>query len=258
MIYTIEEKNLERQHLLAQFLEPLSLHALENISLQRGSKILDIGCGLGETTLMLSKRFPETQITGLDEDDALIEVARATKREEGSTMHFIKGSALHLPFTDNSFDFVFTRYCLLHIPDSPAVLEEMKRVCKTGAIVFAQEPDVNFKQSYPENWAYPKLTEFANQLFADACIGRKLISYFRSLKLEKIAHIAEVVLADYNSIYKKILTMLAEALRSALLRNKLADEKQLDELIRECRRIENDPEAVVLTNPTIAVWGIKV
>src|ERR1700704_4548075 len=188
MIYTIEEKNLERQHLLAQYLEPLSLHALENISLQTDSKILDIGCGLGETTLMLSKRFPETQITGIDEDDALIEVARGTYRQQSSIMDFVTGNALHLPFADNSFDFVFTRYLLHHIPEVSAALEEMKRVCKIGAIVFAQEPDINSIQSYPESWAYPKMKEIANLLFADALLGRKLLSYFRSIKLEKITH----------------------------------------------------------------------
>jgi ubiquinone/menaquinone biosynthesis C-methylase UbiE len=200
MIYTIEEVNLERQHLLALMLESTSLHALETISLPAGSTILDLGCGLGETTEMLSKRFPGTHLTGLDQNETLIQAARETKIKPGSYMQFIEGNALHLPFEDNSFDFVFTRYLLHHIPDAMAVLEEMKRVCKTGGIVFAQEPDVNSLQSYPENWAYPKMKEFVNLLFADALIGRKLFSFFRSLQLKKIAHRAEVVLSEDSSV----------------------------------------------------------
>ena len=66
MSYTIEEKNLERQHLLAEFLNPVSLNALKNISLPKEATILDIGCGLGDTTLMLNERFPNSNITGLD------------------------------------------------------------------------------------------------------------------------------------------------------------------------------------------------
>lgn len=257
MTYTIEETRLERQLLLARHLEPISLNALETISLEKGSEVLDLGCGLGQTTLLLSRRFPGTHIAGVDQDDALIAEAIATNTRSDSDIRFIAGNALHLPFADNSFDFVFTRYLLHHVPGSTAVLKEMKRVCKSGGIVFAQEPDINFKQSYPESWAYPKLNEFANKLFADALIGRKLISYFRALKMEKIAHNAQVVLADHSSVYKKLLTMTAEALGNALLQNGLADEKQLEELIRECRRIEHDQEAIVLTNPIIAVWGIK-
>lgn len=53
MTYTIEETDLERQHLLAQFLNPVSVKALENISLKKDAKILDIGCGLVDTTLYL-------------------------------------------------------------------------------------------------------------------------------------------------------------------------------------------------------------
>ena len=39
MTYTIEETNLEQQHLFARFLEPLTLHALKNISLKNGATI---------------------------------------------------------------------------------------------------------------------------------------------------------------------------------------------------------------------------
>jgi demethylmenaquinone methyltransferase/2-methoxy-6-polyprenyl-1,4-benzoquinol methylase len=178
MIYTIEETNLERQHLLAKFLNPLTILALQKISLKKGSKILDMGCGLGETTKMLSAFFPETDLTGLDQDEALIEEANDTKGKPGSNMKFVTGDALDLPFEDNHFDFVFARYLIHHIPDSYAALKEMKRVCKAGGIIFVHEPDVNFLQSYPESWAYPKLKEFVNLLFADARLGRKLISYF--------------------------------------------------------------------------------
>ena len=114
MTYTIAETNLERQHLLAEFLEPVSLHALENISLPAGSRILDLGCGIGETTLMLSKVFPGTSVTGLDQDQALIEAAIATKAWQSHSMDFLRGDAKHLPFQDNGFDWVL--YMLFYTP----------------------------------------------------------------------------------------------------------------------------------------------
>ena len=192
MTYTIEETNLERQHLLARFLNPFTIRALENISLKKGSQILDLGCGLGDTSLMLSNFFEGTYVTGLDQDEALIEAATAAN-ELHSNMKFLTGDALELPFEDNSFDFVFCRYLLHHIPGAFAVLEEMKRVCKPGGIVFAHEYDANSFLSYPESWAYPKLRELTSLLFADAQIGRKLPGYFRKLKLEKISHDAQAI-----------------------------------------------------------------
>src|SRR5205085_1456697 len=138
MIYTIEETDLERQHLLAELLKPVSLNALKNISLPKHARILDIGCGLGDTTLMLNERFPNSTITGLDGDASLIETATEEKTLLYSNLNFVCADALHLPFKDNSFDFVFCRYVLHHIPNAVAALHEMKRVCKDGGIVFAQ------------------------------------------------------------------------------------------------------------------------
>ena len=257
MSYTIEEKNLERQHLLAEFLAPLSARALKNISLQKGARILDLGCGLGDTSLMLFRRFPGTMVTGIDQDGNLIKTARTMNIAENAHMQFEQGDALKLPFPADSFDFVFTRYLLCHITDPIAVLEEMKRVCKPGGILFAQDPDLHFIQSYPESWAYPQMKEFANLLFADALLGRKLISYFNSLQLEKIEHDAEVILGTGNHPLKRFITLTAEAQRTAVIKNQLLEEKKFDELMLECRRLEQDPHAIILSHPTIAVWGRK-
>ena len=257
MTYTIEETDLERQHLLAQFLEPVSLKALTTISLPKNATILDIGCGLGDTTLMLNERFPNSTITGLDGDASLIEAAIEEKKMLHANLDFVCADALHLPFDDNSFDFVFCRYILHHIPDAMAALHEMKRVCKDGGIVFAQEYDANFLQSYPESKAYPKLREIVNHLFADVLIGRKMIHYFRSLPLKNIAHDVQVVLAEHTSVIKKFYSMTARALSKAILKHELLTQEQLDAWIKELEKIENDKDYVVLMHPIIAVWGTK-
>jgi ubiquinone/menaquinone biosynthesis C-methylase UbiE len=257
MTYTIEETNFERQHLLAVFLEPLTLRALENISLKKGSQILDLGCGLGDTTLMLSEFFPGTYATGLDQDAALIKAANEEKKLLHVNLDFVCGDALALPFEDNNFDFVFCRYLLVHIPNAFAAMEEMKRVCKPGGIVFAQEYDGNLFQSYPESDAYPKLSEITNNLFADIHFGRKMIHYFKNLALKNIAHDAQVVLADHKSVLKKFYVLFAKALSKAILQRELLTQEQLDDWIKELEIIERNEDAIVLTHPTIAVWGTK-
>jgi hypothetical protein len=133
----------------------------------------------------------------------------------------------------------------------------MRRVCKGGGIVFVKEPDANFLQTYPETKAYPKLKEFINLLFADALLGRKLISFFKRVRLEKVNYQAESVLADHHSTLKKFYTMTAVALEEALIERGLIDKRNFDEWIAEMRRIENDSETIVLTPPTISIWGLK-
>ena len=57
MSYLIDEKNLERQFLLADILEPWTMNMLETIQFEKGAKILDVGCGLGNTTFLLQTLF---------------------------------------------------------------------------------------------------------------------------------------------------------------------------------------------------------
>ncbi len=257
MTYTIEETDLERQHLLAEFLNPISLKALLTISLPADANILDIGCGLGDTTLLLNERFPNSIITGLDGDAALIEIANEEKTLLHTNLNFICGDALALPFDDNSFEFVFCRYILHHIPDAVAAIKEMKRVCKPGGIVFAQDPDANFFQSYPESNAYPIFKEVVNSLFANATIRRKLMHYFKSTGLKDVTYDAQLILADHTYVLKKFYRMTAQAMSKSILQKKLMNEEQLDEWIKELAGIEHDENAILLTHPIIAVWGIK-
>ena len=257
MIYTIEETDLERQHLLAQFLNPISLHAFANISLPKHAHILDIGCGIGNTTLMLNERFPNSTIIGLDGDEALIETATEEKKSAHYNLDFVYADALHLPFDDNSFDFVFTRYCLHHLSSALDGLKEMKRVCKPGGIVFAHESDINSIISYPESWAYQKLKEYLNMLFADALIGRKLVSYFRRLQLQNIKHYVECVIGDNNNNVKKFSAMTGVAIGNALLKKNLATKEEHTALVTELKRARDDEDTIIIMAPSIAVWGTK-
>lgn len=255
--YNIEETDLERQRLLAQFLKPISLNALKNISLPKHATILDIGCGLGDTTLMLNERFPNSTVTGLDGDASLIEIAIEEKSSLHSNLNFVCSDALKLPFDDNSFDFVFTRYCLSHLASAIDGIKEIKRVCKPGGIILAQEPDINNIISYPESWAYQKQREYLNLLVADALLGRKLISYFRQLQLQNIKHHVGSVIGDRNNNVKKFSAMTGAAIGNALLKRNLATKEEHAALVSELQRSEHDPDTIIIMAPTIAVWGTK-
>lgn len=256
-MYTLAETNLERQHLLARFLDPMTLNSLNNIALPENAMILDVGCGLGDTSLLLSQRFPASYTIGLDADVALIEAAAAEKEWKRANLHFIQGNALHLPFDDNSFDFVFCRFVLHHIPQAFAVMHEMKRVCKQGGLLFAQEPDINSIYPYPENEAYNRCVKYVNKLFADALFGRKLLHHFRRLGITNIEHNAEIKLVDHHSGHKELFTLTAIALCPALISNKLLHEKEANEWIKAFRKTENDAEAAILSFPAVSVWGTK-
>jgi len=133
----------------------------------------------------------------------------------------------------------------------------MVRVAKPGGLVFVQEPDANFLASYPESWAYPKAINIVNALFADALVGRKMISYFTKAKLTSIRYRAEAVFSGQDSTLKKFYTQTAIALKEAILKKQLMTEKEHSEWVAELARAEQDPDTLVLTHPSISVWGEK-
>lgn len=255
MTYNIKETDFERQHLLAEQMDPLSLDALKDITLPVNARILDIGCGIGNTTNMLDKCFPGSQLTGLDGDKALIRAA--IQNNPAPNLHFVSDDARQLPFPDNCFDLVFCRYVLEFIPEPLSALSEMKRVCKPGGTVFSQEPDVNSLESYPESWAYPKFVELAARLFIDSTIGRKMPHYFNKAGMQTIQYSAQPILADRQSCVKRAYILTAIAMKEGILRNGLLQPTEFDEWIAELRRMEADPDAILIKFPTIATWGTK-
>jgi len=254
--YTIEESNLERQHLLAAYLQPFTQRAFNTIGqLQTGAKILDVACGMGETTQLIAGHFAGANITGLDRDEALIEAAK--KINDNAKIQYLTGDATHLPFEDNSFDFVFSRYLLMHVPDAPTIIKELKRVCKAGGIVFTQEPDISSGTSYPESWAYDKVQEYFIALFVDGLIGRKLPAYFRREGFSNIQHQGDVSFEVESNTLRRLYTLTGHAIGGALIAKQLTTQEEYNNWIKELERAENDADTVYLSHAVIAVWATK-
>jgi len=102
-------------------------------SLEKDSKVLDVGCGKGELLARMHNLRPELELTGVDITDAPL-VDSEIKR--------ITANALALPFPDNSFNLVVCRHVIEHIPDSSKLFSELARVVKKGGKLYIECPDV--------------------------------------------------------------------------------------------------------------------
>ncbi|HWB27396.1 MAG TPA: methyltransferase domain-containing protein [Chitinophagaceae bacterium] len=256
--YTINEHNLERQRLLAQNLQPLTERALQLVDAPPGNlRILDIACGIGETTRLLATYFSGSMVTGADIDDALVQTAKAMTKPVAAGVSFITADATNLPFADNSFDIVFGRYLLMHVPDPLAILQEMKRVCRPGGIVFSQEPDISSSTCYPHSWAYDKIVEYFNALFVDGLIGRKLPAYFTQAGLRNMQHKTDVTFELHSNSLRRMYTLTGQALEGALIAKQLATKEEHRAWVNELKRVESDDSTIHLTHPVVAVWGVK-
>ncbi len=95
--------------------------------------ILDVGCGIGGSTLYLANKF-EAEATGI----TLSSVQASRARERAITaglekqVQFQVANALAMPFADNSFDLVWSLESGEHMPDKAKFLQECYRVLQPG------------------------------------------------------------------------------------------------------------------------------
>ena len=153
MSYAIDERNPERQQLLARILDPLTQQVLDRLPRVPHARCLDLGCGQGNTTRFLSRALGATECVGLEYDSALVDYASTQPNPDG--VSFQQGDATKLPFPDASFDIVFCRYLLLHVPDPMRAVREMMRVVRPGGYAVAYEPDLVAEFSEPASTALP-------------------------------------------------------------------------------------------------------
>ena len=108
-------------------------HILKLLEPNQGDRILDIGCGLGYFSHLLSQRG--ATVWGTDTDGASITFS--TKNTGGK---FVIGRAESLPFKADTFDKILCSEVLEHIDDDEGTLAEIFRVGRGGAIVVITTP----------------------------------------------------------------------------------------------------------------------
>ena len=143
-----------------------SIDLVARIDCKDPANIIDIGCGPGNSTQILSLRWPKSTITGIDNSRAMIEMA----------MHDYPGREWKLldagkDDITGTFDLVFSNATIQWIPDHFALLKKFKSILVDGGILAVQLPlffDMPLGRSISrisreKRWA--QATERVNRLF---------------------------------------------------------------------------------------------
>ncbi len=133
---------------------------LDQLKIDPGTHVLDIGCGIGGTTRLLVSRYG-ADVTGIDLTPEYVRIAERLTDAAGLKASFIEGSALDLPFDDESFDLATLIHVGMNLPDKARLFREAGRVLKHGGtfavydvmrfgahpvfpLPWASEPEVSF------------------------------------------------------------------------------------------------------------------
>lgn len=253
MSYTIDERNVERQQLLAAILNPATREVLARLPQVPGAQVLDIGCGQGNTTRLLADVLAPSSCIGVDFDDALVAYARA-QADNPSAVSFRQGDATELPFADATFDVVFCRFLLIHMTEPVRVIREMLRVVKPGGFVVAFEADFEYEIAYPPCPAFASINKIWKGLFQQPAAGRKLVSYFRAAGARDIQAGAAMQLEHDTAILKRVYRLTGEAIAPAAVARGIISEAEAREMVDGLIRLEEDASSVMMRFPD--VWAV--
>ena len=112
-----------------------------------GMRVLDLGCGPGESAFGMLERAAGTEVVGVDLSASMIRFASLRRRLEptGARATFVQADAMALPFGDATFDAVTGHSFLYLVPDAARVMAEVARVLRPGGRCAFLEPSAEWR-----------------------------------------------------------------------------------------------------------------
>lgn len=115
---------------------------LDLLKLQKGAKILDVGCGSGKQCFSYHKYLEgQAEIHGGDVNMDLLNQAIDANKKIGSPLHFREVNFNQpFPYESDQFDLVSCCFAIYYAENMPFTIGEMYRVLKTGGRLFTTGP----------------------------------------------------------------------------------------------------------------------
>jgi len=169
-----DDRERRRLSLQASILNPLSDQLLRRAGLSAGLRVLDIGCGVGELSMVAARLVgPRGRVTGIDIDEGALTLAAKRAREQGlDHIDFTHGD-IGAYRTDASYDAVIGRHILIHTPDPRVVVGMAHSLLNPGGVAVFQEYDFSVIHCpFADAPLYVRTCEIFRLFFAKAAHGK--------------------------------------------------------------------------------------
>jgi ubiquinone/menaquinone biosynthesis C-methylase UbiE len=197
-----------------------------------GSKILEVGCGLGEDALAIAGMVGgRGNVIAIDSSRKMVEAAYSAKMD---SVQFCLADACSLPFSDGAFDGARADRVLQHISDPRKAFAEMVRIVRDKGRLVVYEPDWGtFIISPGEKEICRTITQLFGDTFPSGWIGRQLPALFREEGLVKVRIKAETFTTDDLTLAIQVFDLVNNAQRAQ--RIGFVSESQVEVWLEELR-----------------------
>lgn len=263
--YILGHADVEVQRLLLQgrLYNDHTEHALRLAGLRPGMRVLDIGSGPGDVSLITARLVgPTGSVLGVDAAPAMVELAGARAAELGVTTTRFIHSAIDEITLEEPVDALVGRLILMHLPDPAATLRRLSSFVRPGGIVAFGENDITDTRCVPDLPLYEHVTAGIVRAFEEmglsARFGTTLHTVFRDaglgaphlVKGAPIGTAADDDILAYAAEVWRLVWPIAEQGGYAV--DGLAD---IDEFVPRFRQEAQAADAVFTMPPLITAWA---
>lgn len=237
-------------------------HALRRAGLRPGMRVLDVGCGPGDVSMIAARLVGQAgAVVGVDAAADVIELARTRAAEQGLQTISFEATPIADISPDEPFDAVIGRLILMHLPDPVAALRHLAALVRPGGLIVFCESDITPVYSVPELPLFAAVKDAFARAFrgagVDPAFGGKLHTVFRraGLGTPRLALGAPLGTADDTEILAYVVetwrSILPVAERLGLVPQELADLETLGQRLQDESAVA---QAVVVMPPLICAW----
>ena len=247
-----------RLGILHELYGPGTRRVLLESGLRSGMRVADLGCGVGTVTALLAELVgPGGHVVGIDASGAQLAQARERLNTDGERIRFVEASATATGLLPGSFDLVYCRFLLIHLPEPERALREMFALLKPNGILVCEDGDLTASGSEPPS-ALDAFADLWGRLGPsrglDYTRGRRLFQLVLAagLPTPRITFNQPVVARGEQ---KRFLELSVAEAGPAFIGAGLTTSWELDHTLAEMRRLAADGSVLAVMPRMAQVWA---
>ncbi|WP_196890220.1 class I SAM-dependent methyltransferase [Aureivirga sp. CE67] len=228
------DKGKRRLQILSETLEEETTKFIQKVGISKGMKCLDLGCGGGNVSILLSKLIGEKgEVIGYDIDERKIALAKETMKELNiSNIKFEVKNVNHFDEKE-VYDIIYSRFLLSHLKNPAEILQKMYHSLKPNGKILIEETDFSGHFSVPRSKDFDSYVSLYQKLLekrgTNANLGKELFSLLNQSRFKNIDFsISQVA---HNSGNGKLMAEITfEGISEALIKDKIISQNVIEEI----------------------------
>lgn len=256
----VEQRRLQQQ---AGELAEESAELFDQIGLEQGSRVVEIGCGPQGCLELLSSRVgPAGSVVGVELSQHAAELAREFLRERRiNNVEVRQGHAADTGLPREYFDLVTARLVLVNIPEPEKIVAEMVALVRRGGVVALHEADWIAHVCDPPLPAWDRLRQvldaYSDSKGIDLYIGRRIGRMLRDAGLMDVQVKPLIHIYGPDHSRRPIFLQFVNNLHERIVSERLISEEEFAECVASLERHLSHLETLVISHLFIQTWGRK-